>query len=403
MNAVVQTMRRLSRYALLIAAAAAVGCAIGAVWNWPSFLRAYLYAWLVVLGLSLGGMALVMIHNLTGGVWGLYIRRIAEAQMRTLPLVAALAIPLVIGLRQIYPWASIEAEPSPSTSDFWRHYLEPSFFFGRAAGYFVVWLVLTALLTRWSRGQDSSPNVRRFWRAYKVSGFGLLALGVTVHFASIDWIMSLARGFTSTALGPVMFANQVLSAYSLCVVIGAWLVVTPEFEHIVSSKAVTDLGSLLLTMLTLWAYLAWFQFMLVWMADLPHDNVWYLVRWRDGWGVAGAILLLFQFVLPFFLLLLRVVKQSPRALSAVAALVFTGQLVATYAQVGPLLNMPGWANHWVDLLTPLALGGIWFASFTWLLARRPLLPVYDMNYEQAFLLREIDLEEVARDEALAHG
>jgi hypothetical protein len=389
-------------YSLVVGVAATIVCIIGAVFDWEQFLRAYLYSYLFVLGLSLGGLALVMIHNLTGGAWGLLIRRFAEAQMKMLPLMAILSLPIAFGLPHIYTWASIYVEHSNSLdSSFWRHFLEPWFFYLRVGCYFVIWLALMVIMSRWSRENDKAASARSFWRAYKASGFGLVILGVSMHFAAIDWIMSLQRGFTSTIFGPLIFSNQVLSSFALCVVLFCWIMARPDFENVLSSKAMNDLGSLLFAILILWAYLAWFQFMLIWMADLPRGNVWYLVRWREPWGSVGAILIMFQFVIPFFVLLLRMVKQSRRALGLVAAMIFIGQWIFMYYQTVPLFGLAGWAHHWMDWITPLALGGIWFAGFLWLLGRRPLLPVYDLNFEQALLLRKIDLEEMAREEAVA--
>ncbi len=402
-NSIYAQTGRSQWYALVVGGLATVGCVLGAVFDWDQFLRSYLFAYLFVLGLSIGSLALVMIHNLTGGAWGLLVRRLAEAQMKLLPLTAILSLPLVFGLKQIYAWANIEvASTATDTGYFWRHYLEPWFFYLRAAVYFIVWTVLIALMSAWSRGQDRSPSVGRFWWAYKLSGFGLVLLGVTVHFAAMDWIMSLQRGFTSTVFGPLIFSNQVLSSFALCVLLFCWLVARPELAGVLSSKAMNDLGSLLLVILVLWAYLSWFQFMLIWMADLPHGNVWYLVRWRGTWGIVGGSLVLVQFVVPFFALLLRTVKQSRRALAAISGLIFVDQWIFMYYQVAPLFGGTGWKNHWIDVLTPLALGGIWFAAMLWLLKRRPLVPRYDLNYQQAILLHEIDEQELAREEVLAH-
>jgi hypothetical protein len=402
-NTIGSDRRRGQRIALIVGALAAVGCVLGAVFDWEQFLRAYLYAYLFVLGLSLGGLTLLMVHNLAGGAWGLLIRRLAEAQVRLLPLAAVLSLPLIVGMNRLFPWYREESSgPAAEFGLTWRQYLEPSFFSLRATAYFVVWIALSLATGVWSRGRYESPNAGRVWWTHKVSGFGLVLLGVTVHFAAIDWIMSLQPGFTSTILGPLVLTSQVLSSYALSVLLFCSLADRPEYDRVFSSKVMNDLGSLLLTILILWAYLAWFQFMLIWMADLPRGNIWYLIRWRGAWGYAGAVLACFQFVLPFFALLFRVVKQSRRRLAAVAGLVFAGQWVFMYYQIMPLAPQVGWARHWIDLLTPLALGGIWLAAVLWLIEHRPLLPASDLNYEQAQLLREMDVEEAAREEALAH-
>src|SRR5207253_1728808 len=116
------------------------------------FFRAYLVAWLFVLGLSLGSLVLVMVHHLTGGVWGLALRRILEAQMRALPLVALMFLPLLLGLRHIYPWADASFDTHP----FQQSYFKTEYVALRWLSYLVVWLVPAWLLSRWSRHADDT-------------------------------------------------------------------------------------------------------------------------------------------------------------------------------------------------------------------------------------------------------
>ncbi len=393
---------RLQVRSLIVGVAASAVCIVGGVFDPSQFFHAYLFNYLFLLGLALGSLAVVMIHHVIGGAWGLFVRRLAEAKMKTLPLVALLFVPIAFGLPRIYAWASASASGSATHNSDWSTYLSPRWFYLRAIGYFAAWIVLMAMMSIWSRRQDESPDVRSYWGAYKVSGVGLLVLGITLHFAAIDWLMSLQPGFTSTIFGPLLFSGQLLSGYALSVILFCWLLARPEFAKVLSGKVLNDLGSLLFTLLCLWAYMAWFQFMLIWMADLPRGNEWYLIRWHGVWRWLAIYLIVIHFAVPFILLLFRVVKQNPLWLGVVAAVVFVGQWIFMYYQVIPALEAPALIQHWMDLFMPLGLGGMWFACMLWLLKRRPLLPVYDLNYKHAAHLRELDLEEMAREESLAH-
>ena len=62
------------------------------------FYRSYLWAYLFVLALTLGPMAWLLLQYLTGGAWGMVIRRTCEAALRTMPLVAVMFLPIVIGI-----------------------------------------------------------------------------------------------------------------------------------------------------------------------------------------------------------------------------------------------------------------------------------------------------------------
>jgi hypothetical protein len=395
--------RRLQRIALIIGVLATALCIVGAVFDPPQFFHAYLFAWLFIMGLSLGGLALVMIHRLTGGAWGFLIGRLNEAQMKTLPLVAALFVPVMIGLPFIYAWATPSAQAVDMHPSAWNRFLVPQYFGLRAVIYFVAWIALAVFMSGWSRRQDEAADVPTFWRAYKVSGFGLVVIGVTLHFAAIDWLMSLQPGFTSTIFGPLLFSSSLLSAFSLSVLLFCLISDRPVFDALVSSKVFNDLGSLMYTFLALWAYLAWFQFMLIWLADLPRGNIWYLIRWHGGWRWLAIYIIVVHFTLPFLLLLFRAVKQNRARLGSVSVIVFVGQLIFMYYQVMPNFVETNLLRHWMDILLPLGLGGLWIAAFLWLVALRPLVPVHDLNRDQAIRLRQRDLEELARDEVIAHG
>lgn len=390
------------RRSLVVGLIASAVCAISAFTNTTQFFRAYAYVYFFLLGLPLGCLVLVMIYHLTGGVWGLLIRRIAEAQMKTLPLMAVLFVPMCFGLPYIYLWAQPGVETAEKHQVLQERYLDVSYFCWRAAGYFLIWLVLMFFLSLWSRRQDESDDVRIAWKCTQLSGPGLVIFGLTLHFAAVDWLMSLQTEFRSTIFGPLVFAGQLLSAFALSLVVYCWIFSRPEYEPVLSGKANDDLGSLFFTFLVLWSYMLWFQFMLIWIADLPGETVWYLARFRNGWSWLAVFLVLFHFVLPLFLLLLRAVKRSSRALGSVAAGILLVHLLYIYLQIMPVYSSATVWQHWVDFVMPLAMGGIWTSWFLWMLGRRPMLPVYDLNYSSALHLHETELEEEARTE-LAHG
>ncbi len=198
----------------------------------------------------------------------------------------------------------------------------------------------------------------------------------------------------------------------------------PPLAEVVSPKALNDLGSLLLTFLVTWAYMAWFQFMLIWIANLPVDIIYYLPRTSLVWlDVIWAIVLL-HFAVPFFLLLLRPLKRHAGKLAWTAGLILFMHVVYSYYQITPMFGdaapIAGEARlaeqavvesgttsgllsgHWMDFLMPFALGGIWLSHFAWQLGRCPLLVQHDPRRAAALHLRRLDVEEAAQEEALAH-
>ena len=379
---------------LLVGLVLAGVCILRGIFDPAQFFQAYLFAYLFVLGLPLGGLALVMIGHLAGGAWTLLVRRIFEAEMLTMPLMALLWIPIGAGLPHTYRWASTLVPISDAHQSWQNSYLEPTFFYWRAAAYFALWVVLALLLGEWSRRQDASPDVRILWKCNQLSGVGLAIFGVALHFAAIDWVMSLQTAFTSTIIGPLVFSGQILSAFAAAVVVFCLLADRPDYRDVLSEKVMNDIGSLLFTLLILWAYMVWFQFMLAWIADLPHGTTWYLPRLRNGWQWFAVALALIHFVVPFVFLLFRKVKRDRRLLGGVAAWILFTQLLFDFYQIVPSFPRDGYAISWMYIAAPIGMAGLWTAAFAWQLDRLSLVPGHDVNFSQAQRLRALEDDEI---------
>ncbi len=396
-------VRRVLRQSLGVGTVTLVVCIIGAFFSPTQFFRAYLAAYVFYLGIGLGCLPILMIYHLCGGAWGFLSRRILEAGTRTLPLLALLFTPVACGVPYLYLWARPDAVAASEKLRHQQVYLNPPFFWGRAALYLILWVAMAYLLSYWTDAEARGDDPRAAAKARRLSGVGLVVYGITLHFMSIDWVMSLQPVFHSTIFGPLLAAGQIVSAQALVMIVLAPLVRRPPLADTVSAEALNDIGNLLLSFLVIWAYLVWFQFMLVWIANLPVDVVWYLPRSRGGWQWVAYALFVLHFAVPFLLLLFRVVKQTPRWAAAVAAVVLFMQLVFDFYQVAPAFPDTVLADHWMDFLTPLAVGGLWLADFLWELGRRPLVPGRDPSRDQAVRLRHLDEEEEALEEALSHG
>ena len=365
---------RAERWCLLVGVVTLLVCVVGAPFQPAQFFRAYLTAYLFWFGLGLGAFAILMLYHLTGGAWGFLLRRVLEAAMRTLPLLAILFIPIGLGMSYLYPWARpAEVAVSPELR-YNRLYLNPSFWWFRAILFFALWIAIAAFVSAWSCEQDRT-GARTLPRKLRLmAGPALVLYGVTITFASVDWTMSLTLAFYSTMWGPLFAAGQLVSAMAFSVLVIGWLVSTPPFRRVPSLEVFNDVGNLLFTFLIIWAYMAFFQFMLIWMANLRREVTWYLARSRNGWEWLAWFTLVFHFAVPFFLLLLRDVKRRPEALMRVAALVLFSHLVYLYWCVMPNFPDTVVTDHWMDFLAPLGIGGLWLAYFIWQLKAYPVLP-----------------------------
>jgi hypothetical protein len=354
-------------------------CGLGFATNPGAFYRAYLVAYLFWVGTGVGCLSLVMIHHLTGGMWGLVIRRILEAATRTLKFAPLFFLPILLGLPHIYPWADqarIAADEGLRKVMAEKAlYLNAPFFAVRAGFYFMVWIGLAELLNKWSLQLDAGENLRISRRLRGLSGGGLIFMGLTITFASVDWAMSLDPSWFSTIYGILFMVGQALSALALVIVMLSLLARDEPFAGVVVPGTLHDLGKLLFAFVMLWTYVNLSQFIIVWSGNLPEEIPWYLHRLHGGWQFVAALIVAFHFVLPFFVLLSRDVKKNPALLANVAGLLFLLRFVDLYWLVGPELHHAGVGGMWMDAAAVVGVGGVWVWLFAWQLKNRPLLPI----------------------------
>ncbi len=372
----------MQKRSLAVGLIAAVLCAGGALIFPPSFFRAYLVAYFFWLGIPVGCLALLMLHHLVGGRWGFMIQRVLEAAIQTLPLMALLFIPLFFGLPDLYPWARTEMVAADPLLQQKAAYLNIPFFVGRTVAYFAVWIVLGRLLVTWSLQQDRSADDTLTLRLQRLSGPGLVLFGLTVSFAAIDWIMSLEPKWYSTIFGMIFMVSFGLAALALAILATRFLASEKPLAQVVLPDRWHDLGNLLLALVMFWAYLNFSQFLLIWSANLAEEIPWYLHRIGGGWEWVAIALILFQFALPFVLLLSRNTKRKSQTLAVVAGAILFMHWLDTLWMVAPSFYPARFHLHWLDVAAPVGIGGLWLAAFIGYLKARSLLPLHDPRFTE---------------------
>jgi hypothetical protein len=363
-------------------AGAVVVSALGLVFDATQFYQSYLMAFMLCLGVTLGCLALGMVHQLSGGAWGVLIRRPIGAATRVLPVMTLLFLPLLFGMRHLYPWTHADLVAHDEALRHKHLYLNVPFFIARAAIYFVVWNALSYLLNAWSLVQDRNPDPRIARRMQQLSAVGLLAYGFTITFASFDWLMSLEPHWFSTIYGVLIMGGQGLSAMAFLIIVLVWLARRPPLDRIAIPAHFHDLGNLMLAFVMLWAYFSFSQYLIIWAGNLPAEIAWYLHRLQTGWRAVGISLMLFHFVAPFVLLLSRAVKRAPDLLVKVAIGVLLVRLLDLFWLIAPEFHQTGISVSWLDLALPLSMGAIWTGCFIRQLRGRALLPVHDPQFDE---------------------
>jgi len=341
------------------------------------FLRSYLVGFWLWLGAGAGCLLILMTQYLTGGAWGVVIRRPLEAGAKTLYVMGALFLPLLIFSQKIYWWTTPEG-----LKDKVIHakslYLNVPFFWGRWLIYYAFFAIFTYLLTKWSKLEDETRSTEYSIKLEKLSAPGVPLFFLLMTWCSVDYLMTLEPYWYSTVYGFMIVIGWCLTAMSVMV---ATLVVLAKFEpweHLLTKKHLHDLGKLMLALVMLWAYLNFSQLLITYSGNLPTEIGWYIKRWNGGWGWVGLILLFGHFVLPFLLLLSQDLKKNPKTIQAIAIYLILIHAVDVFQLIEP--NFQKWENphftiSWLDITAPVGFAGLWFAMFFRNLTGRPLVPL----------------------------
>ena len=369
-------------------------CALGFFVAPDQLFRAWLIAYLLFLGIALGSMALMMIQHVSGGAWGVF-RRVFEASSRTLPLMALLFLPVLLGMNVLYPWTDAE---HVAADEILRHkapYLNATFFVARALFYFAGWILLTWTLTRLSRRQDQGDMSTNL-PLQRISAGGLVFYALTVTFAGVDWVMSLNPHWYSTLFGFLMMGGQGLSALAFTIIVSTLLVRSEPMADLLKPSHFHDLGKLMLAFVMLWAYFNFSQFMLTYAANLIEEIPYFLTRMDHGWQYLALFLVVFHFAVPWLLLLSRDRKRNPARLILVAAWILFMRyadifilVTPEFASTGQNLHLMAGEHeshffvHWLDVAAVAGIGGLWLGMFFTQLAQRPLLAMRDPYLREA--------------------
>ncbi len=344
------------------------------------FFRSYLLGFIFWIGFPLGCAAFLMIHYLTGGDWGVSIKRPLEAGVRTMPLMVVFLLPLLLGIPRLFSWANPKIVAADPVIQYKHIYLNVPFFLLRELIYFSVWLWIAYRLTHWSAQLDRTGDPAFVDRLENMSGPALVGYGLTITFFSIDWVMSLEPHWFSTIFGMIFMVIQIQVAIAFVTVVARTIGAYAPVSTAISPLGFNDLGNLLLTFVMLWAYLQFSQFLIIWAGDLVKEIPWYMSRAMHGWSIIALGLVIFNFAIPFVLLLMRDVKRRATVLASVGFALVILSFVDIFWLIVPSFLPKGPRFYALDFLLPVGMGAIWLSFFVSKLKSYPLLPDSDPRF-----------------------
>jgi hypothetical protein len=351
--------------------------------NAQDFYRAYLPSFLFWFQIVAGCLAVLCLQYVTGGEWGVLIRRPLGAAARTMILMAILFVPIAIGATSLYPWAHGAVTGAKESLWFRQAYLKLSAWWIRSAIYFFIWILwawrIRVLSLDFAKTRSPYTELsRRKWAAG-----GLLVMVLTLTFCSIDWAMSLEPTWYSTMYGITFLVSSALAAFAFVTFFLTRLAATKAMANILRPSHLRDLGNLMLAFVMFWAYTSFSEYLLTWYANLREEIPHYLVRQHGVWAVIAALLIVFHFFLPFSLLLMRAIKDRAGTIAAVTVVVLIARYIGTYWLVGP--SYYGSAFHYsiYSLTSLVGIGGLWMWVFIDQLKGQSIIPIHETWVEEA--------------------
>jgi hypothetical protein len=375
---------RAASIAFAIGIAGLVALAAGYAVSPKAFFQSYLMGYMYWVYLSLGCMVLVMLQYMTGGRWGVATRRIGEAGIRTLPLMAVLFLPVAFaGIGALYEWSHPEAVSASHVLAHKAPYLNAGAFRLRALAYFILWISFGYALLRLAARQERAPKPETYpgFRVFSAAG-GILYF-LTMTFAAVDWGMSLDPHWFSPMYGVIHIIGQALAAMALFIAVAALLSRSAPFRSLYGAEILHDLGKLLLAFTLLWAYVCFSQYLIVYSGNLKEEIPYYIRRLHGGWQVLAVALMLFHFALPFAVLLSRGSKRNARVMLVVAVWMLVLRYADLFWQLAPSMRGDTLSVKWTDFAALAGIGGVWLGVFLRALGSRAVVPVNDPHFKEA--------------------
>jgi hypothetical protein len=369
----------------LVAGIVGLATAAGLAWAGPGigrFMQSWLVAFAFLLTITLGALFFVILQHLVRAGWSVVVRRLGEAMAMNLPLLAVLFLPLALTLPRVYEWAQPAAVAHDALLRGKSGYLNPAFFVGRWVVFFALWSFLAHYF--WSRSvkQDATGEVKLTMAMERFAAPAVILFAVSLNFSSFDLLMSIDPHWYSTIFGVYIFSGGTVGFLALLSVVTALLQRTGRLRGVTDDHW-HDLGKLVFAFTVFWAYIGFSQYMLTWYANLPEETTWYAARQSGGWTTVTLLLLFGHFLVPFFLLLPRFVKRSPRLFGPVAAWMLVMHYADIYWLVMPRFSPGRVPLHPLDLVCVLGLGGLWLAAVAWRMRRVSLVPERDPRLEES--------------------
>ncbi|MEJ5286848.1 MAG: Alternative complex III subunit ActF [Candidatus Kapaibacterium sp.] len=340
-----------------------------------SFNLVVLTTWLASIGI--GSLFFIGIEYLTGAVWSVPFRRVAEINSAIIFVLPILIVPIILNIHSLYHWTHIEAVQNDTILKNKAPYLNETFFIIRTVVFIFLWFLFYYLFISNSRKQDSTSDQKLTKRNSIVSAAFMPVFAISLTFFAIDWLMSLEPHWYSTIFGVYYFAGTFLASLGAFTYISILLNEKGYLVEGLGPDHYYSMGALLFGFTNFWAYIAFSQFMLIWYANLPEETFWFINRGVGSWFYMSIGIILVKFIVPYILLLPQPAKMDPKRLKIAALWILFAHYYDLFWVVMPTFSKNGIPFNWFELV-PIVLGlGLFIMVFYYVASKVNLVPIGD--------------------------
>jgi hypothetical protein len=371
-------------------------------------LRAYLMGYMTCFNFAGGALCMLMLQYVSGGKWGLLLRRPLEAMSRTLPLIVLMFIPIVVLGKHLYQWmryptreAEINAfqngwitKEQELTAIFKHGMLNPSAMIVESCVIFAVLLTFMFLLNRWSMERDADPQAGtepsfERWRTKfeNLSGPGILIYVIVMTAGAIIWIKSLDVTWYSSIWGLQFLVAQGYAVLALGILSVILLSRYEPMKTLLRTTEQHDLGKFAFAFVMLNIYLTFAEFLIIWSGNVPDEIPWYLNRIHGGWWTICTLDFVAHWLIPFVLLLSRDIKRNKKKMIWITCWMIFARCIDMFWLIEPnfrdsagKLHISGGMLAYVTV--PVTVIALWMAYYMTQLMARPLVNVNDPHLEE---------------------
>ncbi len=355
--------------------------ALSYVLDFQRALHNNLIGFALLIGLSVGAVFYIALEYITGAVWSTPFRRVTEFLGALLPVGILFSIPLFLNMHDIFLWTHHDVVSADKVLQNKTPYLNVQFFSIRFAVMAVVWLFFFVVFRKHSFAQDLNKDQKHTRINIKFAAAFIPVVAISVSIFGIDWLMSLEPHWFSTIFAIYFFIGTIVCTLAVI----TYLVVSLGEKGFFFTGIVEDhyysFGALLFGFLAFWAYIAFSQFMLIWYANLPEENFWFIARWKNGWEYVSMALALFHFWLPYFLLLSRPSKMNKGNLKRTSLILIFAHVLDLYWIVMPTYY-PSPVFSFYEIAFPLLVFGLVIVVFASQSKKYNMVPVGDPKLQR---------------------